>query len=156
MNLTRSCGWPIGAGLVFSLSACASLSSPPAGLVDGHLALCPPAPHCVSSQASDPEHAVEPWRLRDPAHGWARVIAVVGAQPRTRIVAQDEHYLHAEVLSPSHLYTDDLELLRAPDGRIDVRSSSRIGYYDFGVNRKRVAALHKALEQAGVIASTGG
>lgn len=156
MNLSSALPRFAALGPVLLLAACASLSSPPAGLVNGRLPPCSPGPHCVSSQAADPGHAVDPWQLRDPAQGWARVIALVAAQPRTRIVAQDGHYLHAEVLSPSHLFTDDLELLRAADGRVDVRSSSRVGYYDFGVNRKRVAALRAALAQAGVIAGAGG
>ena len=47
---------------------------------------------------------------------------------------------------------DDLELqLRAEDGIIAVRSASRVGYSDFGVNRKRVETLRQALEVAGVV-----
>lgn len=135
--------------------ACASLSSPPAGLNNGHLAACSPAPHCVSSVAPDPEHAVEPWILRGGAQTWAKVIEVVRAESRTKIVRLEGAYLHAEVTSPWHFYTDDLELLLARNGRIDVRSSSRIGYYDFQVNRKRIRSLQKKLEDAGAIAAAG-
>ena len=135
------------------LAGCSSLSSPPAGLVDGRLPPCPPAPHCVSSEAADPRHAIAPLLLVAPgADAWHRVVEVVAANARTTVVAQRQGYLHAEVVSPWHVYTDDLELLWQPgQRRIDVRSSSRIGYYDFNVNRERVETLRGRLVAAGVV-----
>ena len=54
--------------------------------------------------------------------------------------------------SPWHVYTDDLELLWLPEHkRVEVRSSSRIGYYDFGVNRERVEALRARLLEQGAL-----
>src|SRR5690349_7580455 len=116
------------------------------------LADCPSAPRCVSSQAADERHRVEPFTLADPGEqGWARVVEEVRKSERTTIQHSDGRYLRAEVLSPWHVYTDDLELLRGADGRVDVRSSARIGYYDFRVNRRRVDALRARLLEAGAI-----
>lgn len=71
---------------------------------------------------------------------------------RTRIVDEGTNYLHAEVVSPWHVYTDDLELLLRPaERRIDVRSSARIGYYDFEVNRDRVELLRERLAERGLV-----
>ena len=56
-------------------------------------------------------------------------------------------YIHAEVTSAIMRYDDDVEFLFVTDQRIDVRSSSRIGYYDFGVNRERVDALRAGFEK---------
>lgn len=122
-----------------------------AGLVDGRLRDCPPAPHCVSSLAADARHRVEPFRLLDAQQGWARVVEAVRASERTTVVSADERYAHAEVVSPWRVYTDDLELLRGEGDRVDVRSTSRIGYYDFGVNRGRVEALRRRLAESGAI-----
>lgn len=138
----------LGAAVV--LPGCASLTGE-AGLVDGRLRACPPAPHCVSSLATDERHRVEPFQLADPQQGWTRLVAAVRASERTTIVAADDRYVHAEVASPWRVYADDLELLRGEGDRIDVRSTSRVGYYDFGVNRDRVEALRRRLAESGAI-----
>ena len=60
--------------------------------------------------------------------------------------------MHAESTSALMGYVDDLELaLGAAGDRIEVRSASRIGYGDGGVNRERVEALRAALVNAGVV-----
>ena len=107
----------------------------------------------MSSLATDERHGVEPFRLVDVQQGWARVVDAVRASERTTIVVADARYLHAEVASPWRVYTDDLELLRGDGDRVDVRSTSRIGYYDFNVNRERVEALRHRLAEAGAIRS---
>ena len=125
---------------------------PGLALAGESLTACPSAPRCVSSQASDERHRVEPFVLVDPGEqGWAKVVDEVRKSERTTIRHSDARYLHAEVLSPWRVYTDDLELLRGADGRVDVRSSARIGYYDFRVNRRRVEALRARLLEAGAI-----
>jgi uncharacterized protein (DUF1499 family) len=105
----------------------------------------------VSSQADDDAHRVEPLQLRvAPEAGWAAARRAVEALPRTTVVRADERYLHAEVRSRLFRFVDDLELLLAEDGRrIDVRSASRVGHSDLGVNRRRVEALRQALREAG-------
>lgn len=142
---------PVCVLLASGLTACAA--APATGARDGHLQPCPSAPHCVSSTATDEPHAIAPFQLVEPGPAaWDKVAAAVAATDRTTVVARDGHYLHAEVLSPWHIYTDDLELLLAADSRrIDVRSSSRIGYYDFKVNRKRVEALRAKLVELGLV-----
>lgn len=57
------------------------------------------------------------------------------------MITHDAGYIHAEVTSSIMGYVDDVEFVFLPEQRIDVRSSSRIGYYDFNVNRKRVERL---------------
>ncbi len=48
------------------------------------------------------------------------------------------------------IMVDDLEL-RMANSKLWVRSQSRVGYYDFGVNRKRAQTLRAALQQANLI-----
>jgi uncharacterized protein (DUF1499 family) len=121
---------------------------PPAvlGVADGRLAPCPGRPNCVSSEAQDPDQRVAPLPLgRDPIEGWQRIRAAVANLPRTRIVTESADYLHAESRSALFGFVDDLELRRDPDaGVAHVRSASRLGYSDLGVNRRRVESLRAA------------
>ncbi len=120
------------------------------GLHDGRLAECPPTPNCVSSLAEDEEHKVAPLDLDgEPAAAIARLRTLLEALPRTRVVNASDTYLHAEVTSLIFRYVDDLELAVAADeGKIHMRSASRTGYSDLGVNRKRVQAVAEAYGQS--------
>jgi uncharacterized protein (DUF1499 family) len=127
-----------------ALIACAG--SPPAHLSapEAMLAPCPSSPNCVSSDADDDEsHHIAALKFSGDAEAaWRRARAAVLALPRTRIVSESATRLHAECTSVLLRYRDDLELrLRAERGEIALRSASRIGYGDMGVNRARVEAL---------------
>lgn len=128
---------------------------PPAnlGVHDGRLAACPASPNCVSSDADDASQQVDPFRVKGPPEdAWAAVREAVAALPRTRIVEESGDYLHAECRSALLGFVDDLELhLRVDDGTLAVRSASRLGYSDLGVNRRRVEELREALEGLTVI-----
>ena len=135
------------------ITGCAQFSEHSTGLVNNQLTPCPSWPRCVSSVSAEAERRVEPFQLQPPFDArWDDAIATLAAMPRTRIVSRDKYYVHAEVTSPWGVYTDDLEmLLDRSSGRVDVRSSGRIGYYDFEVNRERVEALREALAAKGLI-----
>ena len=118
----------------------------------GPLRPCPATPNCVCSEAagtSDAGHTVDPLRFSGPAEeAWAAAIDAVSALPRARIVASDDVRLHAELRSRIFRFVDDLELRLAPEeGCIHVRSASRLGRGDLGVNRRRVEELRAALER---------
>lgn len=112
------------------------------GVRDGRLAPCKRSPNCVSSQAdpSDLEHYIAPIRGRIAA---AR--SVIESLPRTRIVRAEKNYLYAEFRTRFLRYVDDVELYF--DGKVlQVRSCSRLGRRDFGVNRERVEQLRALIE----------
>jgi len=112
------------------------------GVRDGRLAPCKPSPNCVSSQAerSDLEHYIPPIR-----GGMAAARDAVRAMPRTTIVEETENYLYAEFRTRLLRYVDDVELFF--DGKLlQVRSCSRLGRRDFGVNRRRVETLRRHIE----------
>lgn len=121
---------------------------------DGSLRPCPSSPNCVCSDDPRPSHHVEPLRLAAPAaEAWAAAATEIGAWPRTRIVSRSGERLHAECRSALFGFVDDVELvLRAKLGEIAVRSASRVGFGDLGVNRRRVEALRAALVRRGVVA----
>lgn len=141
------------------LGACAggSLTAHSIGLDDGALTECPPPPRCKSSQMETPRHGIAPLRLSaeaqaDPAGAFTRAVDTLAGMPRTRLITRGAGYAHAEVDSPWGMYIDDVELLLdAPAGRIHVRSSGRIGYYDFQVNRDRIETLRGMLIEAGLV-----
>tara|TARA_B100000963_G_scaffold42055_1_gene31305 strand:- start:340 stop:729 length:390 start_codon:yes stop_codon:yes gene_type:complete len=71
-----------------------------------------------------------------------KVKSIVEKTPRTKIVETDGDYLHAEVTSRIMKYIDDLEISFSPEeNNLTIRSESRVGDGDFGVNRKRVDLL---------------
>jgi uncharacterized protein (DUF1499 family) len=122
--------------------------SPPAGLgaTNGRLAACPAKPNCVSSQATDTDHLVAPLAFTGPARdAMAQLARVISAQSGARVVEEREDYVRAAFQTPLMGFVDDVEFLLDPGRQvIDVRSASRLGHSDFGVNRKRVEALRAA------------
>jgi len=117
------------------------------------LAACPDRPNCVSSAASDPRHAVAPLQLAGNSDTeWAEVQAMVRGLPRSTTVTATERYLHVTLRSIIFGFIDDLELMLDPQTKmISVRSASRSGSYDFGVNRRRVENLRNQLKAAALI-----
>lgn len=111
-----------------------------AGLVDGHLSPCPSSPNCVSSEAATPDDKkVEPL----PVDVWARLVGVVADMGGT-ITQQGDRYVAAEFSSSTFKFVDDLEF-RLTDDAVQMRSASRVGYSDRGVNSARVALLRERL-----------
>ena len=139
---------PVTIALLAALSLTACRSAPPTalGVHHGSLSPCPSSPNCVSSTAPDAAHRIAPIALSgDAPQAWNRLRERVAALPRTTIVANHDGYLHALCRSRVFGFIDDLELLlNRSAGVIEVRSAARLGYYDFGVNRARVATLRAA------------
>jgi uncharacterized protein (DUF1499 family) len=123
------------------------------GVRGARLSPCPTSPNCVSSDATDPSKQVPPFRLAiSSPEAWQIARSIVAALPRTEVVTQTPDYLHVECSSALFGFVDDLELhLRASDRLIAVRSASRLGYEDLGVNRARVEELRSLLVEAGVV-----
>jgi uncharacterized protein (DUF1499 family) len=116
------------------------------GVTNGRLAPCRRTPNCVSSQAdpSDREHYIAPIAFSGAAI--AAVRKAVESLPRTTVISATSNYLYAEFRSKLLGYVDDVEFFY--DGAaIQVRSASRLGRRDFGVNRKRVDELRALITQ---------
>lgn len=124
------------------------------GIRDGRLAPCPATPNCVASQVDpdDTEHHVAAIKFRtDGGAAWAALVDAVRGSGRAEIVAERPGYLHAEFSSRILGFVDDVEFQLDPDARnIHVRSASRLGRGDFGVNRARIEAIRARLAAAEV------
>lgn len=137
--------------LLLLLASCSGTRPGTLGVTGSGLAPCPSSPNCVSSSATDPDHRVDPLVLAVAApEGWRAAREAVSRLPRTRIVVDTGAYLHAECSSALLGFVDDLEL-HLPEGAaaIAVRSASRLGYSDMGVNRRRVEELRADLQRSG-------
>lgn len=142
---------PFSLSAVLALAGCAG--APPdtlRGVNGAALAPCPSAPHCVSSVADDPAQRVPPLQLEGDVDAVRQqIVDVVQAMDGAEVVAAKGDYVHATYTSNLLGFVDDVEFVIHNDGRVDIRSSSRIGYYDFGVNRARVEALRQRLQTSG-------
>jgi uncharacterized protein (DUF1499 family) len=122
------------------------------GVHDGRLAPPKRTPNCVSSQVdknADPGHYIAPLRYSgDPGRAWATLRKIVEGMPRARVVKDEPNYLYAEFSSKIMGFVDDTEFyLDEKAGVIQVRSASRLGRGDFGVNRARVEYIRAQLAQ---------
>jgi uncharacterized protein (DUF1499 family) len=114
------------------------------GVKDGRLAPPKSTPNSVSSQAdpADEEHYVAPIPFKGDA--MAAVRRAVSLMPGATVIEEKKNYLYAEFRTRIMRYVDDVEFFY--DGRhIHVRSASRLGRRDFGVNRNRVEQLRSLL-----------
>lgn len=128
-----------------------AMSKPPAnlGVVDGQLASCPDSPNCVSTQAEDEEHGIDPIHYEgDTATVQQLLKESLSERPRTKIVTEKENYLHAEVTSLIFRFVDDVEFWIDEEHKlIHFRSASRVGRSDLGVNRKRMESLRQTINR---------
>jgi uncharacterized protein (DUF1499 family) len=120
------------------------------GVRDGKLAACPESPNCVSSHMTDETHRIDPLPYAGSgADALARLSAIVRSLPRTTIVTEKSDYLHAECTSRIFRFVDDVEFLADDRAKvIHVRSASRLGSSDLGVNRKRIELIRSRWQAA--------
>jgi uncharacterized protein (DUF1499 family) len=117
------------------------------GIVDGRLAPCPNKPNCVSSRAasSDKQHYIEALTYSgEPAQARERLERAIAGMKRARVVVREANYWRAEFTSALWRFVDDVEFLFDDNARrIDIRSAARVGYSDFGVNRRRMEEIRR-------------
>ncbi|HIF9445066.1 TPA: DUF1499 domain-containing protein [Photobacterium damselae] len=144
--------WIISTMALLSLSGCAE--------PDNHLYSdqinypCNDKPNCVSSIDKRPEHHVDPFLLTSQGlSNWQSIKAIALTLPGSKLIKETPNYLHITCSSQFLGFIDDLEIQQKND-HLDVRSASRVGYYDFNVNRNRVELLEKKLLKQGYIYSS--
>jgi len=119
---------------------------PNLGVNNGELLPCPKSPNCVNSQAADEAHFIEPLHYTgSEKEARNRLVQIIKSEERTKILQDTENYIQAEFTSALFRFVDDVEFYfpEKQDGQaiIHVRSASRVGYSDFGVNRKRIEQI---------------
>ena len=117
------------------------------GVHSGRLTDCPSKPNCVSSQAADEDHAVASFQYEGGRKAAFDILKkVVASFERTTIVEENDQYLRIECKSAIMGFVDDVEFYFPEEKIIHVRSASRLGYSDLGVNRKRVEQLRNLFD----------
>ena len=116
---------------------------PNLGVNNGKLASCPNSPNCVSSQDTDPEHIISPLTFTsNPQSAFTNLKQIIQSLPRTKIITEKEDYLYVEFKSALMGFIDDVEFYLDPQANvIQVRSASRLGQSDLGVNRQRIEKI---------------
>ena len=139
--------------ILFIFGGCSGKRPDAIGLGPSGLSGCPKSPNCVSSEAKDKQHAIESFRLKgDPNASWPLIQDEIASIPGWTIATATDNYIHAECKSRIFRFVDDLELyFNSFNGIISIRSASRIGYSDFGANRRRVELLRSKLRAKQVI-----
>ncbi|MGB1801217.1 MAG: DUF1499 domain-containing protein [Gammaproteobacteria bacterium] len=109
---------------------------------------CPDKPNCVSSLVKDSTHYIEPFTFNDaPEKAMARLKTALLQEKGITLVTNEAEVLKAEVKSFIFRFIDDVEFSLLTEQKvIHVRSSSRTGYYDFGVNRRRIERIRQRFQ----------
>ena len=119
------------------------------GLKNNLLLSCPNSPNCVLSQASNPKHQIHPIHYTSSVEiAKEKLIKVIQSMDGTRIITQDEVYWHVEFTTRWLRFIDDVEFyFPESEALIHLRSASRSGYWDLGVNRKRLEEIRSRFEE---------
>ncbi|MBN3890045.1 MAG: DUF1499 domain-containing protein [Nostoc sp. JL31] len=122
------------------------------GIDNGHLSSCPASDNCVVSQNADEKHAIDPIAYHVDRNAAREILLkVISVVPRTEIVEQTDNYIHALSKSRIFQFVDDVEFYLPPnESVIHLRSASRVGESDLGVNRRRAEQIRLALRDLNI------
>ncbi|SON50607.1 conserved exported protein of unknown function [Vibrio tapetis subsp. tapetis] len=133
--------------LVITLSACSKNVS---SMADRTAEPCADKPNCVSTQDTRPDHHLASYELVSTDTNINAVEQAALTLHNAKTAEKTQDYLRIECTSSVFRFVDDLEI-RINDGRLLVRSESRTGHSDFGVNRERADSLRLKLIDANII-----
>ena len=129
--------------VLFLLAKTSQAAEFKSGLIEGKLRACPGSPNCVNSESS----MIDPIKLpnTEPKLAWSLLQQIITEQGG-KIQSNSADYLSATFTTPVFGFTDDVEArLDLASKVIHLRSASRVGYYDFGANKRRLQSIIKAM-----------
>ena len=139
-----------GAAVIFFIfSRCLAGVPDNLGLKNQLLSPCPGTPNCVSSQEKNSQHRIQPIIFEGSLElAKERLYRVINSMRGTRIITQEDVYWHVEFTTQLLRFIDDVEFyFDESQSLIHVRSASRQGYWDLGVNRRRVETIRSRFEE---------
>ena len=114
----------------------------------GQFAPCPDKPNCVSSKSSLSLHKVAPITYKGTSKNAREIILkIIKSMPRTKIFVHKDNFIHTEFTSKLFRFVDDVEFYFENTGTIHIRSASRIGHSDMGVNRERLEDIRLLFDE---------
>lgn len=139
-----------GVLFIFVITGCNGDRPMDLGIKKGQLLACPSEKeNCVSSQSTEEAFMIDSFRGKSGENAqqvFSKLKQVIQSMKRTKIVKEESDYLHAEFTTAIMRFVDDVELyVDSTNQVVHVRSASRLGQKDFGVNRKRVEEIRKRL-----------
>jgi uncharacterized protein (DUF1499 family) len=137
-------------GMAVLFMGCTGTRPARLGVTNGKFIPCPDSPNCVCSQYPDQSHKIESLTYKgSPDEAMARLLNVTQGMKRAKVVTAQERYLHVEFTSAVFRFVDDAEFfIDDAQKAIHMRSAARLGYYDFGVNRKRMETIRQIFNSA--------
>lgn len=107
---------------------------------------CPDKPNCVSTTSSRDRNRMDPITYKGSAsQAQELLVSVISSMPGAKITENRPGHIVVTFTSAVFRFVDDVELVLDDSKKvIHFRSASRIGYYDLGVNRKRMNAITRS------------
>ena len=100
--------------------------------LDDNLSDCKLITNCIS----------QTWKVDDSEKAFSELIQILENTPRLKIIKKEKNYIHAIATSRIMKFIDDIEIKNLnQDNIFQIKSSSRLGIYDLGVNKRRVQTL---------------
>ncbi|MFW9825559.1 MAG: DUF1499 domain-containing protein [Candidatus Thorarchaeota archaeon] len=119
------------------------------GIINGKFHPCPKSPNCVSTQSSDEKHKMEPLSFNILDEAKTKIKDIIGTFKRTKLVTENDKYLHYEFRTATFKFVDDVEFyFDDSTNLIHFRSAARLGWSDFGVNKKRMKKVTELYSKA--------
>ena len=142
--------WPV---ILISLAllGCSTANSQTAPRPDRTGEACGKRPNCVSTVELRSDFQLAPFELSPQGmENWQGIKEIALSLPGASLGQQSNSYIRVECRSRIFRFVDDFEV-RIQGNRLIVRSESRTGYSDFGVNRKRAEQFRHQLAAAGYL-----
>ena len=122
------------------------------GINNGQLLACPNTPNCVNSQANDKAHFIQAILFSGSLEeAQTRLLEVLNEWKQAKIIVTQDNYIRAEFVSKVFRFIDDVEFYFPAtldkEITIHIRSASRVGHSDLGVNRKRIETIRSLVQQ---------
>lgn len=140
----------VGTLLFFLIVSVLTRTFPPSkpetvGLRDNSLQNCGSKPNCVCSIQNDSVHGIAPFQIRENVNSsMEKLSKIIQSMNGARIISSQEGYLYAEFKTSFFGFIDDVEFhVNESANSIEVRSASRLGYSDLGLNRSRLESIRK-------------
>ena len=135
---------------IFMVSSVSGAGAEGLGATEYKLAPCPDSPNCVSTQSEGKRHAMEPLPyLQTRQTSRERILSILKGMRRMEIVKLTESTIHVEFRTALWKFVDDVEFFFDDRARVvHFRSASRVGYYDFGLNRRRMKEISERYLEA--------
>jgi uncharacterized protein (DUF1499 family) len=133
--------------ILLTLTACSKgVDSMP----DKSKMMCADKPNCISTLETRADFSAAPFTLNSPNATIESIAQIAEQLKGAKIAVMSENYVRIESTSTVFRFVDDLEL-RIEGSNLIVRSESRTGHSDFGVNKKRVEQLRMMLLEQNII-----